>query len=383
MARSAHAYVRVNTEQFYQWLDSDMATHIPTGPPVWICGDCHVGNLGPLADREGRVRVQVRDLDQTVIGNPSHDLIRLGLSLALGSRSSNLPGVTTSYILEAMMDGYESAFARDFNESDDYPEQPDAVETVMKKASRRTWKHLAAERIGGSRLDIPKGKRFWPVSVEERQAIEALFSDPGGRHLATMIRSRADDATVEVLDAAYWMKGCSSLGLLRFAVLVRVTDEDSGDDDLCLMDIKEAVESAAPNAHQADMPSSPAERVVEGARHLSPFLGERMMATTLLERPVFVRELLPQDLKVELDRLTKSQAIKAAEFLAAVVGYAHARQMEPVTRRAWRDELGRNRPGDLDAPSWLWQSVADLLVNHERTYFDHCRVFAHERDAGS
>jgi uncharacterized protein (DUF2252 family) len=84
-----------------------------------------------------------------------------------------------------------------------------------------------------------------------------------------------------------------------------------------------------------------------------------------------VRELLPQDFKVELDhkveldRMTRSQAI------------------EPATRRAWRDELGRKHPGDLDAPSWLWQSVADQLVDHERTYLDHCRVFAHERDAGS
>jgi tetratricopeptide (TPR) repeat protein len=25
------------------------AGHLPEGPPVWICGDCHVGNLGPLA----------------------------------------------------------------------------------------------------------------------------------------------------------------------------------------------------------------------------------------------------------------------------------------------------------------------------------------------
>jgi hypothetical protein len=32
---------------------------------------------------------------------------------------------------------------------------------------------------------------------------------------------------------------------------------------------------------------------VEGARHLSPYLGERMVAEHVLERSVFVRELLP------------------------------------------------------------------------------------------
>ena len=82
MAKSAHAYVRGNTLQFYEWLGGLARGTLPEGPPVWICGDCHLGNLGPLADADGRVDIQVRDLDQTVIGNPTHDLVRLGLSLA-------------------------------------------------------------------------------------------------------------------------------------------------------------------------------------------------------------------------------------------------------------------------------------------------------------
>ena len=81
MATSAHAYVRGATKQFYAWLAASEAT-LPQGPTIWICGDCHVGNLGPVADIAGRVAVQVRDLDQTVIGNPAHDVVRLALSLA-------------------------------------------------------------------------------------------------------------------------------------------------------------------------------------------------------------------------------------------------------------------------------------------------------------
>ena len=80
MARSAHAYVRGNTRKFYEWLDAADIEKIPHGPAVWICGDCHVGNHGPIANAKGHIDIQIRDLDQTVIGNPAHDLIRLGLS---------------------------------------------------------------------------------------------------------------------------------------------------------------------------------------------------------------------------------------------------------------------------------------------------------------
>ena len=110
MARSAHRFVRGSTAQFYAWLDGLKRGVLPEGPKIWICGDCHVGNLGPVADDAGRVEVQIRDLDQTVIGNPAHDLVRLGLSLASAARGSDLPGVLTANMLESMMSGYEAAF---------------------------------------------------------------------------------------------------------------------------------------------------------------------------------------------------------------------------------------------------------------------------------
>src|SRR6201991_3793549 len=127
MARSAHAYVRGNTVKFYEWLGTKKSSGIPIGPPVWICGDCHIGNLGPLADADGRVEIQIRDLDQTVIGNPAHDLIRLGLSLATAARGSDLPGVTTVRMMEAIADGYERAFDEAAGDADIHAEKPEAV----------------------------------------------------------------------------------------------------------------------------------------------------------------------------------------------------------------------------------------------------------------
>src|SRR5580704_363627 len=213
MAGSAHAYVRGNTLKFYEWLDTTDRSRIPQGPPVWICGDCHVGNLGPIADTNGRIGIHIRDLDQTVIVNPAHDLIRLGLSLAMAARGSDLSGVTTARMVEQMILGYDEALA------DEPPNlrnrRPKCVEIVMRQAVGRDWEQLAKERLEDTRPTIPLGKRFWPLSAEERVEIERIFATDDGRRLATALRSRKDNARVEVLDAAYWMKGCSSLGRLR------------------------------------------------------------------------------------------------------------------------------------------------------------------------
>jgi uncharacterized protein (DUF2252 family) len=371
MARSAHAYVRGSTVKFYEWLDAHRGGMVPEGPPIWICGDCHAGNLGPIADGNGRVEIQIRDFDQTVIGNPAHDLIRLGLSLATASRGSDLPGVTTARMLEEMIDGYRQALLSKIDEVD---EKPKAVGTVMRRSIRRSWKHLARERTEDTKPTLPLGSTFWPVSRPEAKAIRQLFSGEAVRRLATMLRSRNDDAAVTVVDAAYWRKGCSSLGRLRFAVLLKVGKNSKN--ALSLMDVKEAIKAAAPRYPGSSMPRDNAARVVEGARKLSPFLGERMLAAQFQGQSVFIRELLPQDLKLEIDRLTRAEAMKAARFLAGVVGKAHTRQMDDATRKAWHAELGRNRSRSLDAPSWLWSSIVDLVASHETAYLEHCRRYA-------
>jgi uncharacterized protein (DUF2252 family) len=378
MAKSAHAYVRGSTAKFYHWLEEQKRGALPEGPAIWICGDCHVGNLGPVASADGRVAIQIRDFDQTVIGNPAHDIIRLALSLATASRGSDLPGVVTAHILEQVIEGYQSALRQNADAVDDAPK---SVRLALRKSVSRSWKHLAEERLDNQKPTIPLGSRFWALSQPEREALADLFRSSKLMRLATSLRSRDDDAKVDLVDAAYWMKGCSSLGLLRYAALLGIGSGRKH--DIALMDIKEAVAAAAPRFSRQKMPQDEAERVVEGASSLSPHLGKRMAAGKLLSKSVFIRELMPQDLKVEIETLTVSDAMRAASFLAGVVGKAHARQMDQSTRESWSKELQRHRSKTLDAPSWLWSSVVSLIGSHETAYLEHCRKYATQADGKS
>jgi len=373
MARSAHAYVRGSTVKFYEWLEHS-ADSVPHGPPVWICGDCHLGNLGPLADRKGRVAVQIRDLDQTVIGNPAHDIVRLGLSLASAARGSDLPGVTTARILEQLMAGYEGALAGDFDHEGEKTLRPESISGLLNRSVRRRWRHLASERLDTVKPTVPLGKKFWALSKDERAALADLFATEDMHAMITSLQSRDDHDPVTLVDAAYWVKGCSSLGRLRYAGMLQVGEGDGA--SLCLVDIKEAVTTAAPRAPDAVMPRDNAVRVVTGAKALSPNLGNRMIAARLLGKPVVVRELMPQDLKLEVSRLTQKKAMALAAYLGGVVGKAHGRQLSADARAAWLKDLVGARTVALEAPTWLWSSVVTLLSIHEGAYLEHCRLFA-------
>ena len=374
MTRSAHAFVRGSTLKFYEWLDAQAVSSLPAGPAVWICGDCHLSNIGPVANANGEVELLVRDFDQTVIGNPAHDLIRLGLSLTSAARGSDLPGVTTARMLEQLVEGYVQAFLP--RSKARMTEPPAVIAATLRDARTRSWRQLARDRVGDDASALPKGRRFWPLSPEERDAIDTLIRTSDVLELTRLLPHRPDDGHVQVVDAAYWLKGCSSLGRLRHAVLVDIAGKSSKGRDFCLIDIKEATKAAAPRENSADMPRDNAERVLTGAREMSPHLGERMVAARLLDRSVTLRELMPQDLKLEIDRLSSDEAVGVARYLAQVVGRAHAGQLDKASRRAWAAELARNHTRSIDVPSWLWRSVVDLVATHERAYLEHCRRFA-------
>ncbi|MCH3756109.1 DUF2252 domain-containing protein, partial [Campylobacter coli] len=126
-------------------------------------------------DDDGRVAIQIRDLDQAVIGNPAHDLIRLGLSLATAARGSDLPGVVTLRMMEEMVEGYAAAIADPTGTAPG--EASDTVRSVEREALGRRWRHLARERLDDVEPRIPLGKKFWALSDAEKAALADLFAD--------------------------------------------------------------------------------------------------------------------------------------------------------------------------------------------------------------
>ena len=292
--------------------------------------------------------------------------------MASAARGSDLPGVTTAKILEELIAGYQSALSGDGDK--DKSNRPKAIQLLLERSIRRRWRHLAEERLDTVKPTIPLGKRFWALTPEERRALSDMVDSDSVRPSLAALRDHGADDAIEMLDAAYWVKGCSSLGRLRYAALLRVGKGKSS--SICLVDIKEAVPAAAPKTPKAAMPRDNAIRVVTGAKALSPNLGQRMLATRLLERAVVVRELMPQDLKIEIDRLTRQEAMNLAHYLAGVIGRAHGRQMKSIQRRGWLSDLAKTHRASLKAPSWLWTSVVDLIALHESAYLDHCRQYA-------
>jgi uncharacterized protein (DUF2252 family) len=287
-------------------------------------------------------------------------------------RGSDLPGITVVKMMEQMIDSYEEALGTPKAAMKADTDDLAPIRIVLEQSRRRRWHHLAEERIEDVKPEIPLGKRFWALEEKERAGIEKLFQEKAVLAKIKEFKGRKPETQVSVVDAAYWMKGCSSLGRARYAVLLGMGKKK--DRSYCLLDLKEATSAAAPQSKRTLRNN--AQRVVTGACKLSPNLGERMLAVKLAGKDLVMRELMPQDLKFDLDRLTQEEAVAAARYLAGVVGKAHGRQVNPKARSGWLATLKKRHSKKLDAPSWLWSSVVALIAHHETAYLEHCRRYA-------
>jgi hypothetical protein len=73
-------------------------------------------------------------------------------------------------MLEQIMEGYEEPLVD--ADPDLRSRRPECVQVVMRQAVKRTWDHVAKERLEDTRPTIPLGKRFWP---KEKREIERFF----------------------------------------------------------------------------------------------------------------------------------------------------------------------------------------------------------------
>ena len=388
-AVSAHAFVRATPTMFYEELSGKHGKSLPDGPPIWISGDCHVENLGAVADARGVASVEMNDFDEAVINNPVLDIVRLGLSIEMASRAAGLSGLDLHATLGGVVAGYaQSLDARASDAPAEIGKAPLRLEQMFQTAIARSQKELLGRRAAGKTKQrfFPLGAKYWPLTKSERESIKKLVDEPVVRAVVTTLAGRHPDSTVEVVDSAFRIAGTSSLGCWRTAALVRVVEPPglsrgetatgnaptSEHDVMRILDIKEALPLHAPKLSKHKIPDDEADRVIAGALLLAPYLGHRMVASEIDKKRVVVHELMPQDEKICLDKIKAKEALDVGRYLGAVVGRAHARQLDKTDAKAWRSAVLEKTEKDR-CPAWFWSAIVHLASTHEAAYLVHCR----------
>ena len=215
-AANAHAFVRAAPKLFYEELEGKKHDALVEGPVVWISGDCHVENLGAVADARGTASIEMNDFDESVRNNPVFDVLRLSLSVSMACRAAGLSGLDVQSTVTAITEGYVGAHAqRGADQPFEVAVAPKRIQEMFDEAIARSQKHLLAKRAAGTkkaRRYFPLGPKYWPLTKGEKAAIAKLLTEPAVRAVVTTMAGRHQDAIIDLVDCAFRIAGTSSLG---------------------------------------------------------------------------------------------------------------------------------------------------------------------------
>ena len=234
MRANAFAFMRGSCDLFYARL---APTNLPKNSPlVWVCGDLHLENFGSYKGDNRLVYFDVNDFDEAALAPASWDLIRLLTSICVGTQGIAASADDTYALCESFLTTYSSALAagKAYWVERDTAQGP--VRTLLDASRERTrldFLNARTETIGKKRALLLDGKKALPVSPMQRKQVTEFMS--------SFAKCQSTPGFYQVLDVARRVAGTGSLGLDRFAILVKGKGSPDGN---YLLDLKLATPSS-------------------------------------------------------------------------------------------------------------------------------------------
>jgi len=340
MAADPFAFLRATAMLGHRAVD---LAALPATPLGWICGDLHLQNFGCFRGANRLVYFDLNDFDEAARLPVSLDLLRFLGSIYTAAPALGLDRTGADTAVRAVLAAYAGALARGKafwleRETADGP-----IGALLRQVSLRKRQSLLASRtvVQGARRHMRvDGVRY--LQVADRAGIRAQIAGA----LAELGETYGRPEFFVQRDLAWRVAGMGSLGVARFAVLVR----GKGDPDRnAIVDFKCAAPSSAAQAlpHFAQPAwANEAARVV-AIQDICQVASPAYLCALKLGRVAYVvRELQPVEDRIVLGHLARNRNAldRTLQAMATLAAYAQLRS-SGRTGAAPADDLigfGRN-----------------------------------------
>ena len=290
MRASAFAFMRGSCHLFCQRLPHDSL--FQSAPLAWCCGDLHLENFGSYKGDNRLVYFDINDFDEAALAPVTWDLVRLLASVRIGSDALAAKPGEVEALCALLLQTYAESLAQGKAYWVERETAQGLVRELLDALRERNRAGFLASRTrvkGKQRVLLADGKRALPVSEAQRHAVEKFMA-----HFAA---SQPRPDFYQVLDVARRIAGTGSLGVDRYAVLVRGKGSPDGN---YLLDLKQATPSSLTAYLKVPQPvfATQAQRIVTLQTRMQAVAVAFLHPVLFDGRPFVLRGLQPSEDRV-------------------------------------------------------------------------------------
>jgi uncharacterized protein (DUF2252 family) len=287
MTENLFRFYRGTNHIFYE--DLKRADLIPDSPLAWICGDLHLENFGTYKSDNRLIYFDLNDFDEAVLAPASWELARIVTSIFIAFESLQIEQKKALNMAQLFLKTYAAALSRG---KPNYIEPQTAKGIVcefLTAVSKRKQKEILAKRtiLKKNKLEILlDDPRHFKL---EKELKEDLF-----RHIKDWLKNDGNSPyNYKVTDAVFRLAGTGSLGVKRYALLLKSLNETG--EKYILIDMKQSWPSSLLPYINPPQPSwkSESERVVTIQQRMQNRPPALLSTTVFRNESYVIQEMQP------------------------------------------------------------------------------------------
>ena len=286
MTENMFRFYRGTCHLFYE--DLSKAGQIPTSPLTWVCGDLHLENFGSYKGDNRLVYFDLNDFDESILAPASWELTRIVTSIFIAFTSLKIEREKALRMAQLFLKTYAATLSKG---KPYYIERKTAngiVRTFLDSASKRKKKELLRKRT-------VKNKDVLTIHIDHPNhfEIDKFLKRELIHHITEwVIYNNESPYNYEVVDAVFRLAGTGSVGLKRYAFLLKSVNTEG---KYLLLDMKQSRQSSlAPYVATAQpIWSSEAERIVAVQQRMQNIPPALLSHSIFKDEPYLIQEMQP------------------------------------------------------------------------------------------
>jgi len=280
-----YRFFRATAHLFFE--DIPKNSFLYKAPPVWICGDLHLENFGSYKGDNRVAYFNINDFDESVLGSPLLDVIRLLTSLHVAAGNLKIPLKTVEKLSTIFIDTYFEKLQEGYIRVLEKETTTGVIKKFLEDVKNRKRKSFLKRRIvsekGEIRLRIDNIHTA-KIKNEEKEIV--------AKAIKKWASKKENAFFFKIKDMALRITGTASLGLKRYVVLV----EGKGSPDAnYLLDLKETRPSCLTGLVHVKQPqwTSEAERIIEIEKRFLSDPPALLQSISIRNKNFVMKELQP------------------------------------------------------------------------------------------